>query len=117
MRQTLVREIYKELVEKTPPTRSATTRLRPERWRLRAGGFADADLQIIVPPGAPRKGNPMAGLRGTGPKKPLLLLAQSLYGGQSSCTAWSRSWAAGARRLPGAGAAVVACSGLDRPTE
>src|SRR6185503_14879119 len=43
--------------------------------RLKAGGFADADLQIIVPPGAPKKGNLVARLTGTGAKKPLLLLA------------------------------------------
>src|SRR6185436_16808446 len=33
------------------------------------------DMQIVVPPGAPKKGNLVARLKGTGAKKPLLLLA------------------------------------------
>ena len=41
--------------------------------RLRAAGFADADVQVFKP--APRKGNLVARLRGTGARKPILLLA------------------------------------------
>ncbi|MGH6751117.1 MAG: M20/M25/M40 family metallo-hydrolase, partial [Bradyrhizobium sp.] len=41
--------------------------------RLRAGGFADADVRVLSP--APRKGNLVARLRGTGARKPILLLA------------------------------------------
>jgi len=52
-----------------------TAAARAMAARLRAGGFPDADLQIIVPPGAPKKGNLVARLRGTGARKPLLLLA------------------------------------------
>src|SRR5213075_1035087 len=33
------------------------------------------DMQIVVPPGAPKKGNLVARLKGTGAQKPLLLLA------------------------------------------
>ena len=36
-------------------------------------------MQIVVPPGAPKKGNLVARLKGTGAKKPLLLLAQSTW--------------------------------------
>ena len=43
--------------------------------RLRAGGIPAADIQVIVPPGGPKKGNLVARLRGSGAKKPLLLLA------------------------------------------
>ena len=43
--------------------------------RLKAGGFPDADMQVIVPPGGPKKGNLVARLKGSGAKKPLLLLA------------------------------------------
>lgn len=41
--------------------------------RLRAAGFAEADVHALSP--APRKGNLVARLRGNGTKKPLLLLA------------------------------------------
>ncbi len=75
--QTLLREIYKELVEinTTDSVGDTTAAARAMAARLKAGGFADADLQIIVPPGAPRKGNLVARLKGTGAKAPLLLLA------------------------------------------
>ena len=41
--------------------------------RLRANGIAAADVQVFNP--APRKGNLVARLRGTGARKPILLLA------------------------------------------
>jgi acetylornithine deacetylase/succinyl-diaminopimelate desuccinylase-like protein len=41
--------------------------------RLKAAGFADADIQVFQP--APRKGNLVARLRGSGARKPILLLA------------------------------------------
>ena len=41
--------------------------------RLRAAGFPAADVQVLAP--APRKGNLVARFRGTGARKPLLLLA------------------------------------------
>src|SRR5262249_51623763 len=42
--------------------------------RLRAAGFPAADVQVLVPPDAPKKGNLVARLRGKGERKPLLLL-------------------------------------------
>jgi len=41
--------------------------------RLRTAGFSDADVQVFTP--APHKGNLVARLRGTGARKPILLLA------------------------------------------
>ena len=41
--------------------------------RLKAAGFSAADIQVLGP--HPRKGNLVARLRGTGTRKPLLLLA------------------------------------------
>lgn len=75
--QTVLREIYKELVEinTTESVGDNTAAARAMAARLKAGGFADADMQIIVPPGAPRKGNLVARLKGPGARKPLLLLA------------------------------------------
>ena len=43
--------------------------------RLRAAGFAEGDVQVFSP--APRKGNLVARLRGTGARKPILLLAHT----------------------------------------
>jgi acetylornithine deacetylase/succinyl-diaminopimelate desuccinylase-like protein len=40
---------------------------------LRAAGFAGNDVQVFKP--APRKGNLVARLRGTGARKPILLMA------------------------------------------
>ena len=75
--QTLLRAIYKELVEinTTDSVGDTTQAARAMAARLKAGGFADTELEIIVPPGAPRKGNLVARLKGTGARKPLLLLA------------------------------------------
>jgi acetylornithine deacetylase/succinyl-diaminopimelate desuccinylase-like protein len=75
--QKLLREIYQELVEiNTTDASGDTTRAaQAMAARLKAGGFTDADMQIIVPPGGPKKGNLVARLKGSGAKKPLLLLA------------------------------------------
>ncbi len=75
--QKLLREIYQELVEINTTDSAGDTTLAAQAMaaRLRAGGIPAADIQIIVPPGGPKKGNLVARLRGTGAKKPLLLLA------------------------------------------
>jgi len=41
--------------------------------RLRAAGFADTDVHVFSP--APRKGNLVARLKGSGARKPILLVA------------------------------------------
>ena len=68
-------DIYKELVEINTVTATGDTAKAAEAMaaRLRAAGFADADVQVFQP--APRKGNLVARLRGTGARKPILLLA------------------------------------------
>ena len=75
--QQLLRDIYEELVEiNTTDSAGDTTRAaRAMAQRLIAGGIPAGDVRVIVPPGAPRKGNLVARLRGRGKKKPLLLLA------------------------------------------
>ena len=75
--QKLLREIYQELVEIDTSDASGDSTRAAEAMaaRLRAGGIAAADIQVIVPPGGPKKGNLVARLRGNGAKKPLLLLA------------------------------------------
>jgi acetylornithine deacetylase/succinyl-diaminopimelate desuccinylase-like protein len=73
--QQLAFDIYKELIEIDTTTATGDTRQAAEAMaaRLRAGGFAEADVQVFSP--APRKGNLVARLRGSGTRKPILLLA------------------------------------------
>lgn len=75
--QKQLREIYQELVEinTTDSTGSCTVAVTAMAARLKAGGYSDAEMQIIVPPGGPAKGNLVARLKGSGASKPLLLLA------------------------------------------
>jgi acetylornithine deacetylase/succinyl-diaminopimelate desuccinylase-like protein len=68
-------DVYKELCE-IDTTQSAGDTYEASlamAARLKAAGFADADVQVFET--APKRGNLVARLRGTGKKKPLLLLA------------------------------------------
>jgi len=73
--QQLTRDIYKELVEINTVTATGDTLKAAQAMaaRLKAAGFPDADVQVFSP--APRKGNLVARLHGTGKRKPILLLA------------------------------------------
>ncbi len=73
--QQLALDIYKELVEINTVTATGDTGRAADTMadRLRAAGFDAADVQVFKP--APRKGNLVARLRGTGVRKPILLLA------------------------------------------
>jgi len=75
--QKLFREIYQELVEiNTTDSAGDTTRASEAMAaRLKAGGMSADDIKVIVPPGGPKKGNLVARLKGSGAKKPILLLA------------------------------------------
>jgi acetylornithine deacetylase/succinyl-diaminopimelate desuccinylase-like protein len=68
-------DVYKELVEINTVTATGDTKQAAEAMaaRLRAAGFAEGDVQVLSP--APRKGNLVARLRGSGARKPILLLA------------------------------------------
>lgn len=70
------RALYQELVETntTDSVGSCTQAAQQLAARLKAGGLADADVQVLVPPGAPKKGNLVVRYKGTGGKKPMLLL-------------------------------------------
>src|SRR6266567_8659463 len=76
-RQQLTRDIYQELIEINTVTATGDTLRAAEAMaaRLRAGGFDPADVQVLSP--APRKGNLVARLRGTGARKPILLVAHT----------------------------------------
>src|SRR3981081_4522144 len=73
--QQLAFDIYKELVEINTVTATGDTARAAEAMaaRLKAAGFADADVHSFSP--VPRKGNLVARLRGTGARKPILLMA------------------------------------------
>ena len=70
------REIYKQLVEintTDTPAGNVTKAAEAVAARMKAAGFAAADMQILGPD--PKKGNLVLRWRGTGARKPLLLLA------------------------------------------
>ncbi|MGZ5829706.1 MAG: M20/M25/M40 family metallo-hydrolase, partial [Xanthobacteraceae bacterium] len=69
------RDIYKELVEINTTDSAGDTAQAAEAMaaRLRNAGFPAADVQVLS--SGPRKGNMVARLRGTGARKPILLIA------------------------------------------
>ncbi|HEX6890146.1 MAG TPA: M20/M25/M40 family metallo-hydrolase, partial [Chryseolinea sp.] len=73
--QKLTRGIFKELIEinTTESVGNTTKAADAMAARLRAAGFTDKDIFVGGP--IERKGNLVATLRGTGKKKPILLLA------------------------------------------
>jgi acetylornithine deacetylase/succinyl-diaminopimelate desuccinylase-like protein len=73
--QQLARDILAELIEINTVTATGDTAKAAEAMaaRLRAAGFSGADVQVFTP--VPHKGNLVARLRGTGARKPILLLA------------------------------------------
>lgn len=76
--QLAFRDLYKELIEinTTLSAGSCTQASEAMAARLKAAGYADADLKIIVSPDRPKDGNLVATLKGSDPKaKPILLLA------------------------------------------
>ena len=73
--RTLFRQIYQELIEiDTTHSAGDTTRAaRAMGQRLLDAGFAAADVQVLEP--FPRKGNLVVRYRGSGEKRPMLLLS------------------------------------------
>jgi len=76
--QLAFRDLYKELIEinTTLSSGSCTAAAQAMGARLKAAGFADADLQVIAPKDRPKDGALVATLQGSDAKaKPILLLA------------------------------------------
>ena len=75
--QRLARGIFQELIEINTADSVGSTTLAAEAVaeRLRAAGFAPADVEVLTPASAPKRGNLIARLHGTGGAKPILLLA------------------------------------------
>ncbi len=76
--QVAFRALYKELVETNTELSSGSCTLAADRMaaRLKAAGYADADLHPYAAPGHPAEGGLVAVLKGSDPKaRPMLLLA------------------------------------------
>ena len=76
--QAAFRGLYKELVETNTTLSAGDCTLAAQRMaaRLKAAGFADADLNVFVPPGHPKEGGLVAVMKGSDPRaKAILLLA------------------------------------------
>jgi acetylornithine deacetylase/succinyl-diaminopimelate desuccinylase-like protein len=73
--QKLSFDIYKELIEIDTTTATGDTARAADAMaaRLRDAGFPETDVHVFLP--APKKGNLVARLRGTGARRPILLLA------------------------------------------
>ncbi len=71
----LAYDIFKQLIEinTTDSVGNCTEAAEAMAMRLKAAGFAAEDIQILGP--NPRKGNLVVRMRGTGARKPVLLLA------------------------------------------
>jgi acetylornithine deacetylase/succinyl-diaminopimelate desuccinylase-like protein len=71
----LAREIYAELVETNTSHSVGSTTVAAEKMaaRLRAAGFPSEDVLVVEP--YPAKGNLVARYRGTGARRPIVLLA------------------------------------------
>src|SRR5262249_36235288 len=72
--QRLAREIFQQLIEinTTDSVGDCTAAANAMAGRLKSAGFPEEDLKVLWP--NPRKGNLVARLRGTGARKPILLL-------------------------------------------
>lgn len=75
--QRLARGIFQELVEINTTNSAGAPTVAAEAMaaRLKNAGFTDGDVQVLVPPSAPKRGNLVARFRGSGESRPILLLA------------------------------------------
>jgi len=78
--QRLAREVYSELISinTADSVGSVTRAVEVLAKRFRAAGFPESDVQVLIPPGKPTKGNLVVRLHGRGGAngaKPILLLA------------------------------------------
>ena len=73
--ETRAKEIFKQLVEinTTHSVGSTTQAAEAMAARFKASGFADADVRVLGP--SAKKGNLVVRYRGTGAKRPMILLA------------------------------------------
>ena len=73
--QALGRALLKELIEiDTQHDKGSTVAANAVAARLRAAGFADADIAVLAPADHPTKGNVVVRLRGQGKARPILYI-------------------------------------------
>ncbi|MFL6845621.1 MAG: M20/M25/M40 family metallo-hydrolase [Allosphingosinicella sp.] len=86
------RSIYKELVETNTTLSAGSCTLAAERMaaRLKAAGFPDSDLHLIVEPDHPKEGNLVAVLPGSDPKAKALLLLAHIDVVEANRADWAR---------------------------
>lgn len=90
--QLAFREIYKELVETNTALSAGSCTLAAERMaaRLKAAGFADADLHLLTEPSHPKEGSLIAVLKGSDPKAGAVLLLGHLDVVEARREDWTR---------------------------
>lgn len=90
--QLAFRAIYKELVEinTTLSVGNCTTAAEAMAARLKAAGYPDSDLHIIVDPAHPREGNLVAVLPGSDPKAKAVLLLAHIDVVEANRADWTR---------------------------
>jgi len=90
--QAQFRDIYKELVETNTTLSSGSCTLAAERMaaRLKAAGFADSDLHLIVTPANPKEGALVAVLPGRNPHAKAILLLGHLDVVEARREDWTR---------------------------
>ncbi|HEX8623209.1 MAG TPA: M20/M25/M40 family metallo-hydrolase [Allosphingosinicella sp.] len=86
------RATYKELVETDTTLSAGSCTLAAERMaeRLRAAGFPDSDLHLIVEPSHPREGNLVAVLPGSDPRAKAILLLAHIDVVEANRADWAR---------------------------
>jgi len=86
------RALYEELVEinTTQSVGDCTEASEALAQRMRAGGFPDEHIHIIVPPGHPKRGNLVAHLPGSNPDAPAILLLAHIDVVEANAEDWDR---------------------------
>jgi acetylornithine deacetylase/succinyl-diaminopimelate desuccinylase-like protein len=90
--QLVFRELYKELVEinTTLSVGSCTAAAEAMGARLKAAGYPEADVKVVVEPKHPREGSLVAVLRGTDAKTPPMLLLAHIDVVEAKREDWTR---------------------------
>jgi acetylornithine deacetylase/succinyl-diaminopimelate desuccinylase-like protein len=90
--QLAFRAIYEEMVEidSSPATGSCTRVVAAAAKRLTDAGYPAADVQLVIPTGAPEDGNLVATLRGTNARSPAILLLAHIDVVNANRADWER---------------------------
>jgi acetylornithine deacetylase/succinyl-diaminopimelate desuccinylase-like protein len=86
------RALYRELVEinTTQSVGDCTEAANAMAARMRAAGYPESDVRIIVPPGHPKRGNLVARLEGSDPKAGAILLLAHIDVVEANREDWER---------------------------